>query len=139
MDVSELKKPRNSATAIAYHQLTLRLARQFVSGNNMTAAQPTLAAREVYQLLKDTALGLHGMHRAGSVGEDVGPVALSIDDWQITLLKSHDTLNHCETCTAPDGRTAAADNWQRFGTDPVSLLSNWEHGQLVKMIDALAS
>jgi hypothetical protein len=36
-----------------------------------------------------------------------------------------------------DGREGALDHWQRYGTDPVSLLSTWELAQIVRLLAEL--
>nr|WP_238558418.1 hypothetical protein [Pseudomonas syringae] len=49
------------------------------------------------------------------------------DRWVITVYNDGDTLDYCHTCYSPDGRAYAFDSMQRFGTDPLELLStpNW--------------
>ncbi|MGV8920709.1 MAG: DUF7693 family protein [Pseudomonas sp.] len=39
--------------------------------------------------------------------------------------------------TSPDGLSAAMEVWQRYCTNPVDLLSNWEHAQLEQLLSAL--
>ena len=36
-----------------------------------------------------------------------------------------------------DGREGALDSWQRYGTDPVSLLSTWELAQIERLLTKL--
>jgi hypothetical protein len=50
----------------------------------------------------------------------------------LSLDVDHLHLRHCLHCQSPDGR--AFDGGQRFGTDPVSLLSTWELAQIERML-----
>lgn len=100
---------------------------------------PPLTAREVYQVLKDTALGVRTMRRLSAhVGDepDSGVVDVAIDGWQLRLHVLHETVQRCDSCTADDGRSAWQEDWQRFGTNPVDLLSQWEHEQLYRQLTA---
>ena len=38
---------------------------------------------------------------------------------------------------SPDGRVGTLELWQRYGTDPVGLLSSWEHEQLERLLSSL--
>ncbi|MGF0239055.1 DUF7693 family protein [Rhodococcus sp. IEGM1300] len=97
---------------------------------------PAITAREVYQLLKDVALGTRTLRSNGSTNGN-GHVAVAIDGWQLTLFIEGDVLRHCEHCISPEGRSATVETWQRYGTDPVALLSGWEHQQWVQLIKPL--
>lgn len=44
---------------------------------------------------------------------------------------------YCEQCVSPDGRHWSFDSGDRFGTDPVALLSTWEHQTLERMLKEL--
>ncbi|WP_456237009.1 DUF7693 family protein [Aquipseudomonas ullengensis] len=92
-----------------------------------------LSAREVYQLLRDVALGTRVLDTSCSQCHD-GQIAVLIDGWRLTLCTDGTALGYCAECQAPDGRAAGADTWQRFGTDPVQLLSRWEHEQLERLL-----
>ena len=92
----------------------------------------TLNAREVYQVLKDIALEVRQITRL-SPG-DGGVVHVHVDGWTISLHNEGHELDLCTACTAADGRSADAQSWQRFGTDPVHLLSRWEHEQLQRLL-----
>ncbi|OLF54732.1 hypothetical protein [Pseudomonas chlororaphis] len=99
-----------------------------------------LTAREVCQVLRDLALGTrtpgpssHRVQRADHSDQ----VLFETDGWTLTLVNHGQTLSHCEACRAPDGRSETLDAWQRYGTDPVKLLSIWEHEQLQRLLRAL--
>jgi hypothetical protein len=89
-----------------------------------------LAAREVYQILKDVAMEVRSLRR---VGERV----VDVDGWVISFAYEDDALHHCASCQAPDGRVGSLDTWQRFGTDPVSFLSAWEHRHVQRLLAEL--
>jgi hypothetical protein len=95
-----------------------------------------LTAREVYQTLRDAALGIHPLRR---LDEHAGPgqVQVDIEGWRLTLDFDGTRLRHCQRCQSPDGREGVLDSWQRYGTDPVSLLSTWELAQIERLSTAL--
>lgn len=102
--------------------------------------QSTLDAREVYQLLKDVALGVRQMSNAGGPSWSelyCGNALISIDGWKLTLYNDCGSLDYCEECVSPDGRVGTFESWSRYGTDPVELLSQWEHSQLEAKLQAL--
>jgi len=92
---------------------------------------PAITAREVYQVLKDAAMGTRALR---VVRDDTDHRTVDIDGWQLRLFIQDACLRHCEECTAADGRVATLDAWQRYGTDPVALLSGWEHQQLERLL-----
>ncbi|AWY39885.1 hypothetical protein DKY63_08210 [Pseudomonas putida] len=92
---------------------------------------PTLTAREVYQQLRDTALELRPLTRLDQHPEP-GPIQVDIEGWRMTLDVDGTHLRHCLHGQSPDGRVF--DGGQRFGTDPVSLLSTWELAQLERLL-----
>lgn len=94
---------------------------------------PPLTAREVYQTLRDAALGIHPMLHLGPAGEP-GWVGVDVQGWRLVLDFDGQHLHLCQGCRSPDGREAALDTWQRYGTDPVSLLSTWERTQLERWL-----
>lgn len=101
---------------------------------------PDLSAREVYQQLKDVALGVRMMQPVAApltTGKPAGLTPITIEGWALTLFIDGATLIHCETCTAPDGRVGSLDTWQRYGTNPVSLLSQWEAATLERLLSEL--
>ncbi|MDD2058785.1 hypothetical protein N5D52_08715 [Pseudomonas sp. GD03860] len=94
---------------------------------------PVLTPREVYQQLRDAALGVRPLQPlpprlAG------GQVRVDIEGWQLLLDFEGQRLHHCEHCRHPDGREGSLDTWQRYGTDPVSLLSTWELAQIERLL-----
>jgi len=93
----------------------------------------SLTAREVYQVLKEVALGVRALRRLSTQSWNeihTGPMPIEVDRWTLTLFNNGYTLAYCETATCPAGRTGTLDDWQRYGTNPVDLLSAWEHRQL---------
>lgn len=93
---------------------------------------PALTAREVYQVLKDLAMG-ERLPRV--VRADGDWLSVETDGWTLTL--AHD-LEHCQACSAADGRAATSHDWPRHGTDPVSFLSAWERRQLERLMLVIA-
>ena len=93
--------------------------------------KPIPTAREVYQILKDLAMGERLLHK---VQADAGVLIIEIDDWRLILSHDGNHLERCEACTAADGRRATLQDWPRYGTDPVSFLSAWERTQLERML-----
>lgn len=92
---------------------------------------PPLAAREVCQQLRDAALGLCKL-RCLAPAPACGLVQVDIDDWHLTLDIEYGHLQHCQHCRSPDGRVY--DRGQRYGTDPVYLLSTWELAQIERLL-----
>ncbi|MFP3680354.1 hypothetical protein SB725_24970 [Pseudomonas sp. SIMBA_041] len=92
-----------------------------------------LTAREVYQTLREAALGIHPLRR---LDEHAGPgqVQVDIEGWRLTLDVDGVHVRHCQRCQSPDGRVGELDGWQRFGTDPVSFLSAWELAQIERLL-----
>lgn len=97
-----------------------------------TAVQP-LTTREVYQQLRDAALGIRLLQRLDKQSEP-GQIHVDIEGWQLTLDVDGNHLRHCQRCQSPDGREGEFDSWQRYGTDPVSLLSTWELAQVERLL-----
>ena len=62
---------------------------------------------------------------------------VDVDGWQIVLFNDCDTLDYCENATSPDGRLWRFELGDRLGTDPVALLSTWEHQTLERLLKAL--
>jgi hypothetical protein len=91
-----------------------------------------LTAREIYQVLKDIALETRTLDNVS--GSQSGHMEIEADGWQITLITDDNKLSHCQTCQSPEGRLGTAEMWQRYGTDPVKLLSIWEHEQLLRLL-----
>lgn len=68
-------------------------------------------------------------------------MTVGFEGWQLTLFNDGSTLDYCEHCRAPDGRLMGAlgtvEDWRRYGTDPVELLSGWEREKLVRLLNEL--
>ena len=102
--------------------------------------QSALDAREVYQLLKDVALGVRQMSNAGETSWNdlyCGNALVSIDGWKLSIYNDCGELDYCEECVSPDGRIGTFEAWSKFGIDPVELLSQWERGQLEAKLQEL--
>lgn len=95
---------------------------------------PALTAREVYQSLRDAALGIRPLQRFGEQS-GTGLVQVDIEGWRLTLDVDGKYLRHCQHCQSPDGREGVFDSWQR--TDPVTLLSTWELAQIERLLTEL--
>ncbi|SET66229.1 DUF7693 family protein [Pseudomonas graminis] len=100
------------------------------------SAKP-LTARETCQVLRDIALGIRVMRRVDSNAQveiDSGLMTVETDGWLITFYKQHRALDHCDRCLSPEGRAYIFDARQRYGTDPLELLSTWERSQLESLL-----
>ncbi|WP_054056586.1 DUF7693 family protein [Pseudomonas asplenii] len=99
-----------------------------------------LTTREVCQVLRDVVLGRRTMVKAGRQtgnGADTGHFAVDVEGWQITICNDGDKLDYCEQAESPDGRTWQLAPGDRYGTDPIALLSTWEHRVLEGLLRAL--
>ncbi|QVW25708.1 hypothetical protein KJF94_09240 [Pseudomonas hormoni] len=96
---------------------------------------PPLTTREIYQVLRDASLEVRPLRLVG-VQSESGLVQVDIEGWQLTLDVDGTRLRHCQRCQSPDGRVGLFDSWQRYGTDPVSLLSTWELAQIERLLSA---
>ncbi|MFJ5258394.1 DUF7693 family protein [Pseudomonas koreensis] len=92
-----------------------------------------LTARDVCQRLREAALGVLSLRTAEKPG-DAGLVAVDIEGWQLLLDFEGGRLHHCEHCRCPDGREGTLATWQRYGTNPVNLLSTWELAQVERLL-----
>jgi hypothetical protein len=96
-----------------------------------------LTAREVGQLLRDVTLGRRAMVRVHPHTREESPaglVVIDVDGWSLSIRYDGDALDYCEACESPDGRRWSFDPGNRYGTDPVALLSTWEHGTLQRLL-----
>ena len=96
-----------------------------------------LSAREVCQVLRDAIFGRRVMVRAGALTWDelyAGMFLFDIEGWSITIFNDCDELDYCEECICPVGRRWSFDSGDRYGTDPVALLSVWEHQTLERLL-----
>ncbi|MFJ3152730.1 hypothetical protein ACIPIX_01155 [Pseudomonas protegens] len=94
---------------------------------------PCLNARDVCQRLRDAALGVYPL-RPGASHSGAGQVQVDIEGWQLLLDFDGRHLHHCQSCRSAEGDVWQLDTRQRFGTDPVSLLSTWELAQIEKLL-----
>lgn len=109
---------------------------------SLTVAVPanSLSVREVYQILKDVALGTRVMTRIGRQTWDevyASHFEVEVDGWRLSIYNDCDSLDYLETCIAPDSRRWSFDSSQRFGTDPVELMSTWEHETFERLLKSL--
>ncbi|WP_421666678.1 DUF7693 family protein [Pseudomonas lactis] len=99
-----------------------------------------LSAREVCQLLREVIFERRSMTKVGKTSWDevyAGHFVVSVEGWHISIYNDCDTLDYCEECVTPDGRRWSFEAGDRFGTDPVALLSTWEHQTLERLLKAL--
>ncbi|WP_226501976.1 hypothetical protein [Pseudomonas sp. MWU16-30317] len=98
-----------------------------------------LTAREVGQLLREVIFERRTMLVARSPAGDqpqAWRIVVEIDGWLVTLHSDNGDLDYCEGCVCPDGRHWTFDSGDRYGTDPVALLSTWEHQKLNDLLKA---
>ncbi|MDQ0666694.1 putative phosphoglycerate mutase [Pseudomonas sp. W2I6] len=115
-------------------------ARPFQVGNGSENTAAELSAREVSQVLREAIFGRSVMNKVGHESWDeiyAGHFQINVDGWEISIYNDCDQLDYCEHCVSPDGRHWSFDSGYRFGTDPVALLSTWEHQTLERMLKAL--
>ncbi|MBX8486163.1 histidine phosphatase family protein [Pseudomonas cichorii] len=99
-----------------------------------------LSAREVCQVLREVTLERRTMTKVGQASWDdvyAGHFVVSVDGWHISIYNDCDTLDYCEECISLDGRHWSFDAGDRFGTDPIALLTTWEHQTLERLLKAL--
>ncbi|MBC2659123.1 hypothetical protein H7A76_27100 [Pseudomonas sp. MSSRFD41] len=95
---------------------------------------PALDARMVCQRLREAALGTHRLQVLGRQCE-TDPLRVDIEGWRLVLELDGGRLLHCQSCQAPGGRQWQLETRQRFGTDPVSLLSTWELARIEHLLE----
>ena len=101
---------------------------------------PALTAREVCQVLRDAIFGRRTMIRACAQTWDelyAGMFMVDVEGWSITIFNDCEELDYREGCVSPDGRRWSFDSGDRFGTDPIAMLSIWEHQNLYRTVKAL--
>lgn len=99
-----------------------------------------LTAREVCHVLREVAFGRRVMVRASPHTWDelyAGMFMVDIEGWSFTIFNDCDELDYCEACVSTDGRRWSFDSGDRYGTDPIALLSTWEHQTLERLLKAL--
>ncbi|UVL44293.1 hypothetical protein LOY57_16400 [Pseudomonas moraviensis] len=92
-----------------------------------------LSARDVCQRLRDAALGVLAFEVCEVISES-GLIAVDIEGWRLLLDFTDGHLHHCESARNCTGDEATLNTWQRYGTDPVSLLSTWELAQIERLL-----
>ncbi|MBA1228347.1 hypothetical protein G7013_01635 [Pseudomonas viridiflava] len=90
----------------------------------------TLSAREVYQRLKEAALGVRSLRRLYDYESNL--IRVDIEDWRLTLEISGNRVTGCLHCLNAEGQQGSTEDWPR--TDPVSLLSGWEQAQIERLV-----
>ncbi|RMP59123.1 hypothetical protein ALQ18_02173 [Pseudomonas marginalis pv. marginalis] len=111
---------------------------QVSSVSNSTATE--LSAREVCQVLREVTFERRMMTKVSQASWDeiyAGYFVVSVEGWRISIYNDCDTLDYCEECVTPNGRRWSFEAGDRFGTDPVALLSTWEHQTLERLLKAL--
>lgn len=66
-----------------------------------------------------------------------GHFTIEIEGCRPSIYNDCDDLDYCEECVAPDGRRWTFYSGDRFGTDPIALLSTWEHQALERLLKEL--
>lgn len=98
----------------------------------------TLTAREVCQVLREVVLGRRRMTKPeAQTWDEVYACHFEVDveGWRITIYNYCDELDYCEQAVSPNGQQWDFDPGAR--TDPIALLSTWEHQSLERMLKAL--
>lgn len=101
---------------------------------------PALTAREVCQVLRDAIFGRRTMIRACAQTWDelyAGMFMIDVEGWSMTIFNDCEELDYRGGCVSPDGRRWSFDSGDRFGTDPIAMLSTWEHQNLYRTVKAL--
>ena len=107
-------------------------------------ASKVLRPRELLQGVGQRALELGPVGQAGQgvvrsqlLDAGFGPadfaqigVHVHIGADTLAVVLDAEGLAHCVSCQTPDGQQAAIEDWQRYGTNPVELLSIWERRQI---------
>jgi hypothetical protein len=94
-----------------------------------------LTSREVCQRLREVALGVLAL-KVCEAPAQTGLITVDIDGWRLLLDFAGGRLHHCEYARSGEGQEGSLERWQRFGTDPVSLLSTWELAQIEQLLKA---
>lgn len=96
-----------------------------------------LSAREVCQILREVTWGQRTMSKVGDASWDeiyAGHFHVRVDGWELSIYNDCDELDYCAECVSPDGRRWSFDSGDLYGTDPVALLSVWEHQTLERLL-----
>lgn len=111
-----------------------------ITGNHDGVSAGTLTTREVCQVLRDVVLGRRTMVKADRQtrnGAYTGHFAVEVEGWRITVCNDGDKLDYCEQAESPNGRVWQLAPGDRYGTDPIALLSTWEHKVLEGLLKAV--
>ena len=110
------------------------------TGWKVRADNAELSAREVCQVLREVTFERRTMTKVSQACWDeiyAGHFVVSVEGWRISIYNDCDTLDYCEECVSPEGRRWSFSAGDRFGTDPIALLSTWEHQTLERLLKAL--
>nr|WP_238704515.1 hypothetical protein [Pseudomonas nabeulensis] len=80
------------------------------------------------------------MTRVGQPSWDelhAGHLTVEVDGWRISIYSDGGALSYCQACISPDGLRWSFDAGDRYGTDPVALLSTWEHKTLEGLLKVI--
>ena len=97
-----------------------------------------LTARAVCEVLREVVLGRRHMTKVGAqTWNEVYAChfVVDVEGWRISIYNDCDELDYCEWCVSPEGQRWDFDPGAR--TDPIALLSSWEHQSLERMLKAL--
>lgn len=97
-----------------------------------------LTAREVSQVLREVVLGRRTMTKVGDLSWDevyACHLVVDVQGWRIMIYNDCDELDYCEQAVRPDGQRWDFNPGAR--TDPIALLSTWEHQCLERLLKAL--
>ena len=100
----------------------------------------SLSSREVCEVLREVVFERRTMLEVGTQTWDevyACHFIVDVEGWRITLYNDCDELDYCEECVSPDGRRWCFDPGDRSGTDPLALMSTWEHQTLERRLKAL--
>ena len=136
--------PTSDTDTAMYAEERLKQARaaahSFQVGSIGESTAVELSAREVCQVLREVTFERRTMTKVSQASWDeiyAGHFVVSVEGWRISIYNDCDTLDHCEDCVSPEGRRWSFDAGDRFGTDPIELLSSWEHQTLERLLKAL--
>lgn len=112
----------------------------FMEDSFKAASQKGSLAREVYQRIREVSLGLRQLKLVGESrwrGMDSGAVQVAIDDFNLVLFKENGLLDCSVMLEFYEGRWRQMTSWSSRATDPLELLSVWEHREFVRALEAL--
>lgn len=136
--------PTSDADTPMYAEERLKEARTAASSSQAGSVSEStaceLSSREVCQVLREVTFERLTMTKVSQSCWDeiyAGHFVVSVEGWQISIYNDCDTLDHCVECMSLDGRRWSFDSGDRFGTDPIALLSTWEHQTLERLLKEL--